>query len=277
LDVNGKQLSLQGEWAYKSSALTTDFGLKDTGPNVFPSQLYNAMIAPLTQFGIKGVIWYQGEANTYKAFEYQRLFPTLIKNWRNKWGYEFPFLWVQLANFLPPADQPKESAWAELREAQNKTLSLPLTGQAVAIDIGVANDIHPRNKQDVGYRLALSALKVAYGKDVVYSGPVYKSMSKEGNKIVLNFTNAGVGLHAKGDKYGYLKGFAIAGADKKFVWAKAYIDGDRVIIQHDTIKDPLAVRYAWADNPDDANLFNNEGLPASPFKTDNWTGITESN
>ncbi len=269
LEANGKRLALHGDWAYKSSALTTDFGIKDTGPNAFPSQLYNAMIAPLIQFGIKGMIWYQGEANASKALEYQRLFPSLIKDWRNKWGYEFPFFWVQLANFLPAVNQPKESEWAELREAQNKTLSVPYTGQAVAIDIGKADDIHPRNKQDVGYRLALSALKVAYDKNVVYSGPVYKSMSKEGNKIVLTFTHVGSGLQAKGDKYGYLRGFSIADADKKFVWAKAYIDGDRVIIENDSVKDPSAVRYGWADNPDDANLFNKEGLPASPFKTDN--------
>jgi sialate O-acetylesterase len=277
IDVNSKRIPLHGLWQYKSSAVTSDFGIKETGPNTFPSQLYNAMIAPLVQFAIKGVIWYQGEANTHRAFKYQTLFPALVTNWRSKWGYELPFFWVQLANFRPPSSQPQDSEWAELREAQSKTLSLPKTGQAVAIDIGVADDVHPRNKQDVGYRLALSALKVAYDKDLVYSGPVYKSMTREGGKMILKFTNTGGGLLAKGDKYGYVKGFTIAGAERKFVWAQGYIDGDRVIIQSDFIKDPVAARYGWADNPDDANLFNQEGLPASPFRTDNWTGIIEGN
>jgi sialate O-acetylesterase len=275
IEVNGSRFPLHGEWEYKSSVLTTDFGIKETGPNTFPSQLYNAMIAPLTSFGIKGVIWYQGESNAGRAHTYQTQFPSLIKNWRAKWGYDFPFLWVQLANFMAPAEQPGESQWAELREAQNLTLQLPATGQAVATDIGEAKDIHPRNKQDVGLRLALAALKVAYGMDIVYSGPVYKSMAKEGKTIALSFSNVGGGLLAKGDKYGYLKGFSIAGSDKKFVWAKAKIEGDKVIVYSDEIGDPVAVRYAWADNPEDANLFNQEGLPASPFRTDTWAGITK--
>lgn len=275
VDVNGKRFPLQGEWDYKPSALTADFGIIESGPNVFPSQLYNAMIAPLTSFGIKGVIWYQGEANAGKAFKYQTLFPTLIKNWRNKWGYDFPFFWVQLANYRAPSVEPKESEWAELREAQNMTLALPNTGQAVAIDIGDAKDIHPRNKQDVGYRLALSALKVAYKKDFVYSGPAYKAMSKEGNVIRLSFANTGSGLQAR-DKYGYLRGFSIAGPDKKFVWAKAEIEGDQVLVYSDAVKDPVAVRYGWADNPDDVNFYNKEGLPASPFRTDRWPGITQN-
>lgn len=275
VEVSGKRYPLEGIWDYKSSALTTDFGIKETGPNSFPSQLYNAMIAPLTHFAIKGVIWYQGEANVGKAYKYQTQFPALIKNWRSKWGYDFPFFWVQLANFLETPEYPVESEWAELREAQNMTLKLPGTGQAVVIDIGEAKDIHPRNKQDVGLRLALATLKVAYAKDLVYSGPVYKSFSKAGNTIRLSFSDVGSGLAAKGDKYGYLKGFAIAGADRKFVWAKAYIEGDEVVVQSDLVKDPVSVRYAWSNNPDDANLFNREGLPASPFRTDNWPGITD--
>jgi sialate O-acetylesterase len=154
------------------------------------------------------------------------------------------------------------------------TLNLPQTGQAVIIDIGEANDIHPRNKQDVGYRLALAAEKIAYGKDIIYSGPVFESMKKENGKIVLNFSNTGTALMAK-DKYGYLRGFTIAGADQKFTWAKALIEGNKVIVFSETITDPVAVRYAWANNPDDANLYNKEGLPASPFRTDNWKGVTE--
>ncbi len=267
LEVSGKRFPLQGAWDHKSSVLTSDFGIKETGPNTFPSQLYNAMIAPLTSFAIKGVIWYQGESNTSKAQHYQVLFPSLIKNWRSKWGYDFPFFWVQLANFMAPAELPKESQWAELREAQSLTLKLPATGQAIAIDIGEAKDIHPRNKQDVGLRLALSALKVAYNKDVVDSGPVYKSMTIDGSKIKLSFMNTGGGLYAK-DKYGYVKGFAIAGVDKKYVWAKAYVEGDRVVVSSDQVENPVSVRYAWGDNPDDANLYNKEGLPACPFRTD---------
>jgi sialate O-acetylesterase len=202
------------------------------------------------------------------------LFADLITNWRNKWGYEIPFFWVQLANFMEPSATPVDSDWAELREAQSVTTALPQTGQAVIIDIGEADDIHPRNKQDVGYRLALAALKTTYGKDIVYTGPVYQSMKIEGNKIILTFSNIGSGLKAN-DKYGYLKSFAIAGSDKKFVWAKAYVEGDKVIVYSDSITNPVAVRYAWGNNPDDANLYNKEKLPASPFRTDTWKGVTE--
>jgi sialate O-acetylesterase len=268
IEVNGERIPLQGGWEYKASVLNTDFGIVQTGPNSFPSQLYNAMIAPITSFSIKGAIWYQGESNAGNAKKYRALFPALIKDWRSRWGNDFPFLWVQLANFMATADQPKESSWAELREAQTSTLSVPLTGQALAIDIGVANDIHPRNKQDVGLRLALNALKIAYGKDVVATGPMFKSVEKEGNKMILSFTGIGSGIQAKGDRYGYLRGFAIAGADKKFVWAKAEINGDQVIVHSPDVAEPVAVRYAWGDNPDDANFYNKEELPACPFRTD---------
>ena len=274
LETEENKTPLAGEWFYKTSAVTTDFGIIDAGPNSFPSQLYNAMIAPIIQYAIKGGIWYQGEANTWEAYNYRSLFPEMINDWRSKWGYEFPFFWVQLANYMKPVSTPSPSDWAELREAQSMTLRLPLTGQAVIIDIGEADDIHPRNKHDVGYRLALAAEKIAYKKDIVYSGPAFQSMKKEGNKIILGFTNIGNGLIAK-DKYGYLKSFAIAGADQKFIWAKAWIEGDNVVVFNENIPDPVAVRYAWADNPDDANLYNKEGLPASPFRTDNWKGVTE--
>lgn len=274
LDADGKKVLLAGEWAYKTATVSTEFGIKDTGPNSFPSLLYNAMIAPIIQYSLKGGIWYQGEANTGEAFTYRTLFADMIKDWRNKWGYEFPFFWVQLANFMKADMIPASSDWAELREAQSMTLNLPQTGQAVIIDIGEATDIHPRNKQDVGYRLALAAEKVAYGKDIVYSGPVFESMKKDNGKIILNFTNTGTGLMAK-DKYGYLRGFTIAGADQKFAWAKAMIDGNKIIVFSETITDPVAVRYAWGNNPDDANLYNKEGLPASPFRTDTWKGMTE--
>jgi sialate O-acetylesterase len=272
--IGERKISLAGEWLYKTSVVTTDFGIKDSHPNSFPSQLYNAMIAPFIQFRIKGVIWYQGESNAWEAYRYRVLFPELINDWRSQWKNELPFLWVQLANFKAPDSVPVQSDWAELREAQSLAMSLSKTGQAVAIDIGEANDIHPRNKLDVGNRLALAALKVAYGKDIVYTGPVYHSMEKRGDKILLTFSNMGGGLSVK-DKYGYLKGFAIAGADQKFVWAQAFFEGDKIVVYNASVKDPVAVRYAWANNPDDANLYNKEGLPASPFRTDRWPGISK--
>lgn len=273
-NVGTKRIPLDGKWLYKASALTSDYGITTDGPNSFPSQLYNAMIAPFIKYPIAGAIWYQGESNTGEAFKYRTLFPDLIKDWRSKWGYEFPFLWVQLANFMAPVQTPQPSAWAELREAQSMTLSLPKTGQAVIIDIGEADDIHPRNKQDVGLRLALAALHVAYAKDNVYAGPVFSSMKTDGSKVRLTFTNVGGGL-AIHDKYGYLKGFAVAGPDKKFYWAKAVIEGSEVVLSSPMVDAPVAVRYAWGDNPDDANLYNKDGLPASPFRTDTWKGVTQ--
>jgi sialate O-acetylesterase len=240
-----------------------------------PSELYNAMIAPLIPYGIGGAIWYQGESNVGRAYQYRKLLPAMIQNWRDDWGQgDFPFLFVQLANFMAVNPEPVESAWAELREAQLMTLALPKTGMAVIIDIGEANDIHPKNKQDVGKRLALWALAGSYGKKLVYCGPVYKSMRVEGNKIVLHFDHVGGGLVAGGGEL--LKGFAIAGADRKFAWADAKIDGDAVVVSCDKVTKPVAVRYAWADNPV-CNLYNKEGLPASPFRTDGWPGITVDN
>jgi sialate O-acetylesterase len=236
-----------------------------------PVGLYNAMIAPLIPYRIAGAIWYQGESNAGRAYQYRTLFPAMIKNWRDDWGLgEFPFLFVQLANFMKTKPEPGDSAWAELREAQLMTLSLPNTGMAVIIDIGEADNIHPKNKQDVGKRLALWALANTYGKELVYSGPIYKSMKVDGSSIVLSFDHVGGGLVAKGEE---LKGFAIAGADKKFVWADAKIDGDTVVVSSDKVSEPAAVRYAWADNPV-CNLYNKAELPASPFRTDDWPGVT---
>ncbi|GAG41615.1 unnamed protein product, partial [marine sediment metagenome] len=189
-----------------------------------PAGLYNAMIAPLIPYGIGGAIWYQGESNASRAYQYRKLFPAMIKNWRSDWGQgDFPFLFVQLANYLAIDPEPADSMWAELREAQLMTLSLPNTGMAVIIDIGEANNIHPKNKQDVGKRLALWALARSYGKELVYSGPIYKSMKIENDKVILYFDHVGGGLVAASD--GPLKGFAIAGADRKFVWADAKING----------------------------------------------------
>jgi sialate O-acetylesterase len=248
----------------------------DGGYNA-PANLFNAKIAPLIPYAIKGVIWYQGESNgdrSTDAHEYVTLFPRLVTDWRQKWNQgNFPFLFVQLPNYKAPAKTPSEGNWPWIREAQLKTLSLPHTGMAVIIDLGDAADIHPKDKYDVGARLALVARQVAYHEKVVYSGPVYESMKIKENEIILHFSHTGKGL-VIGSAPGItvspeLKGFGIAGADKKFVWAKARIEGNTVIVSGETVKNPVAVRYAWADNPP-ANLYNKEGLPASPFRTDNW-------
>jgi sialate O-acetylesterase len=226
------------------------------------------MIAPLVPYGIKGALWYQGEANTGNAAAYVRLLPALIGNWRSKWAMpDMPFLYVQLPNFTEVQYLPSESQWAMLREAQLKTLSVPHTGMAVAIDLGEWNDIHPDRKKEVGQRLALLAEQVVYGeKDIVASGPVYENAVIDSNKIIISFKNTGTGLISLDG--GALCQFAIAGADKKFTWAKASIENNRVIVWSDGIAAPKYVRYAWADNPDNPNLGNKEGLPASPFRTD---------
>lgn len=268
LKAGNDTINLTGDWKFKlgtrSVALPSGTAFNNT-----PTGLFNAMIAPLQNFSIKGVIWYQGETNASRGEEYKTLFPALIRNWRETWGRgEFPFLFVQLANYMAAKDQPGESDWAELREAQLQTLSVPNTAMAVAIDVGEWNDIHPMNKKDVGIRLARAADRIAYGdKKVVHSGPLYSSMKRKGNTIVLDFKSIGSGLVAKG---GELKYFSIAGADKKFHWAKAKIAGNKVIVWNDTIDKPIAVRYAWADNPEGANLYNKEGFPASPFRTDTF-------
>jgi sialate O-acetylesterase len=267
LTAGEQTIDLKGRWQYRLGA-TMDPLPGKTFIEWQPAGLYNGMVAPLLNYKIKGVIWYQGESNTAKPREYQKLFSAVIADWRGKWNQgDFPFLYVQLANFMDVKDQPSESGWAETREAQLKTLAVPNTGMVVTIDLGEWNDIHPLNKEDVGKRLALAAQKVAYGDEkAVYSGPIYQSKKIEGNKVILTFTNTGSGLTVKGD--GELKYFAIAGADKKFVWAKAKIEGNNVIVWNDQVANPVAVRYAWADNPEGANLYNKEGLPASPFGAD---------
>ncbi|HTL30387.1 MAG TPA: sialate O-acetylesterase, partial [Tepidisphaeraceae bacterium] len=233
-----------------------------------PSNLYNGMIHPIVPFAIKGAIWYQGESNAERHGAYEHLLSSMITGWRRQWGQgDFPFLIVQLANFMAPATRPvqQNSNWAPLREAQARTAAhVPNVGLATAVDIGDAVNIHPKNKQEVGRRLALAAMKIAYGESLVFSGPTYKSMAVEGNKIVLTFDNVGGGLKTKGDA---LKGFAIAGKDKQWHYADATIDGAAVIVSSKDVAEPVAVRYSWADNPN-GNLYNKDELPAIPFRTD---------
>jgi sialate O-acetylesterase len=265
LEAGEQTIDLKGKWKYKAGAVS-----EAAPPQIFvrwePSGLYNGMIAPLHNFRIKGVLWYQGEANTGNPSEYGDLMKTLISEWRRRWNQgNFPFLYVQLPNYMETKEVPGESNWASLREAQLKLLSVPNTGMAVTIDLGEWNDIHPLNKQDVGKRLALLARHMAYqDRDVVYSGPLFKSLKADGNKLVLHFSNVGGGLISKDSAD--LKYFSLAGADKKFVWARAKIEGDKVIVWSDEIHNPVFVRYAWADNPEGANLYNKELLPASPFE-----------
>ena len=265
--VGDEFIDLTGKWNYKVGA-----EMAVLRPQTFfqykPMGLYNAMIAPLINYPIKGVIWYQGESNTSQPTEYSTLLTALINDWRMKWNSnDLPFIIAQLPNFMQPQENPSESNWAMLRESQSKALALPNTGMAVNIDLGEWNDIHPLNKKDVGHRLALIAMKIAYGDpNVISSAPVYKSMVVEDNKIILSFTEIGNGFAPTEN----LKNFAIAGENKQFVWADAKIEGDKVIVWSDKVKNPVAVRYAWADNPEGANLRNKEGLPSSPFRTDNW-------
>ena len=272
-------INIRGDWQYKVGDVFTLRSVGGGGGIVFSAQnepggLYNTMVAPAIKETIKGFLWYQGEANTGHAGDYRVLLPALIADWRTRWGQgELPFLYVQLPNFMEVQYSPMESQWAELREAQLLALSVPRTGMAVAIDVGEWNDLHPLDKKDVGDRLALLAEKIAYGEDsVVASGPIYQGATVEGNKIVVRFASVGSGLWVKGG--GELQQFAIAGADKKYVWADAKIDGDHVVVSSDEISDPRYVRYAWADNPEGANLYNKEGLPASPFETDTLPALS---
>jgi sialate O-acetylesterase len=247
-----------------------------------PAELYNGMIAPLIPFAIKGAIWYQGESNAGRAWQYRTLFPDMIRNWRRDWGQgDFTFLAVQLApwdrNKKRSVEEitaaPGDSDWAELREAQLlSTRALPGVGLAVITDVGDKDDIHPTRKEPVGARLALLARGIAYGDKVEYSGPVYRSMRVKGNKVILTFDRVGGGLESRG---GRLRGFAICGADGKFVWANAELDSARTVaVSSPQVEKPVAVRYGWADYPV-VNLFNREGLPASPFRTDDFPLTTK--
>jgi sialate O-acetylesterase len=244
-------------------------------PNDYPSLLFNGMINPLIPYAIKGALWYQGESNAQRAAQYARAFPLMISDWRARWKEgNFPFYFVQLASFENDhGNSAKGSSWAELRESQTSTLSLPNTGMSVTLDIGDTKDIHPANKKDVGLRLAAIALSKTYAKGGEYSGPVFQSMNAEGNKAVLSFTHAD-GIYIK-DNYGYLKGFEVAGADQQFHYAKADIKDGKVMVYSDSVSAPVAVRYGWADDMPEANLYNAAGFPAVPFRTDKWKGRTD--
>lgn len=271
----GPRIPLHGDWKFLQTFSFGDVSEPPPWPKRYPSALYNGMIAALIPYGVRGVIWEQGAANATQAYQYRSLFPALIRDWRREWMLgDFPFLFVQLANHLAPQEAPVEpQPLPELREAQTLALELPNTAMVVTIDINEEGENHPRNKQEVGRRLALAALGTVYGRDVVYSGPLYRSMEKEGRSIRLRFDHVGRGLVARG---GTLRGFAVAGEDRRFVWAEARIDGETVMVSSLEVTDPVAARYAWANNPIHG-LFNGEGLPASPFRTDDWPLTTEGN
>ena len=262
-------IDLRGDWFYKVGQAFRP-AIAQTAPVLDmqnePTGLYNTMVAPAINYQIKGYLWYQGETNAGRPAEYRQLLPALIADWRNKWQQgSLPFLFVQLPNFMEAQYLPSESNWAELRFSQFKSLSVPNTAMAVTIDAGEWNDIHPLEKKVVGERLALAARKLAYGNDKIeYSGPLYKSITREGDKLIIEFDHTGTGLIVRGG--GDLKHFALAGADRKFVWADAAIEKNHVVVRSDEIPEPVYVRYGWSDNPECANLYNSAGLPASPFE-----------
>ena len=244
-------------------------------PFAYPNAIFNAMIHPLLSTQIAGVIWYQGESNASRGKEYASLFPAMLKGWRKAFDQgDFPFYFVQLANFEKEVDIPQESDWAEIRESQEALLQLSNTAMAVAIDLGEEDNIHPANKMEVGRRLALHALKNEYGKDVLANSPVFKEMSIVGDSIIVEIESYGSQLHCN-DKYGYIKGFAIAAANEKFVWAKAILKNNKIVVYSNKVKKPKHVRYAWSKNPGKLNLYNLNNLPLCPFRTDDRKGITD--
>jgi sialate O-acetylesterase len=272
LTIGDRMIPLAGNWKFKVEQIYGN--TSSVGPNSYPTLLFNAMVNPLIPYAFEGVIWYQGESNAGRAYQYRKAFPLMITDWRKHWNAgDFPFYFVQLASYGADNGNSKNgSTWAELREAQTMTLSLPNTGMAVTTDIGNSTDIHPKNKQDVGKRLAVIALHNVYKKDIVYSGPMYQSMKVSGNKIIISFANIGGGLLSK---KGELKGFEISGLSGQFYPAVATIDNNKVIVESEMVKYPAAVRFGWKDDAGEDNLFNKEGFPASPFRTDKWKGITE--
>lgn len=270
IDFKDSSVALDGLWKFNVTNVNVS-----VSPNSYPSLLYNAMINPLIPYAFQGVLWYQGEANVWRANQYKKAFPLMITDWRTKWNQgNFPFYFVQLSTFDEfGGNSTKGSRWAELREAQTETLKLPNTGMAVTTDIGNTKDIHPTNKKDVGLRLSAIALNDVYGKKQICSGPMYKGMEIKGSQIVVSFASIGGGLSTT-DNNGDLKGFEIAGADKVFHAAKAIIIDNKVMVSSEKVPNPVAVRYGWADDDTEINLFNKEKFPASPFRTDTWEMVT---
>jgi sialate O-acetylesterase len=266
----GKQMPLRKDQL--SGAL---FGLNSVEGGIPrpPSGLFNGMIKPLSPYIFRGAIWYQGEGNAGRSYQYRKLLPAMVNSWRKTWDQEFPFLIVQLPNFKKRQPRPSESGWAELREAQlMASRSLPSSGLTVTIDLGEADDVHPKDKSQVGFRLAKLALGKVYSKSLVHKGPEFVNFTREGEKIRIQMKVNGQALVSAGGRQ--VRGFTIAREDRQFEWAEARIEGDTILVWSDRIPDPVAVRYAWADNPD-CSLYNSEGFPASPFRTDDWPGVTE--
>ena len=276
LTVANHIIPLYGDWLFRVADVTGGSGM--IGPNSYPTLLFNAMVNPIIPYAMRGVIWYQGETNAGRAYQYRKAFPLMISDWRKRWNEgDFAFYFVQLSSWnADSGNSAKGSTWAELREAQALTLSLPNTGMAVTTDVGNAQDIHPKNKQDVGRRLATLALHNLYQDNVTDEGPTYQSMQTNGNRATLTFTNVVNGFFIK-DKYNYIKGFEVSGSNKQFYYAKAYIEDNKVVVYSNSVNAPVAVRYNWADNAEDGNLYNQEGFPAAPFRTDSWKGVTEEN
>ena len=269
--------------AYKKWVADGEQGAKRRAPrdsrtsNHRPANLFNGVLHPIIGYGIRGAIWYQGESNAGRAYQYRSLFPLMINTWRQHWRQgDFPFYWVQLADFKQEAPEPRDSAWAELREAQTMTLSLPNTGQAVIIDAGEGRDIHPRDKETVANRLARIALARDYGVAVAWQSPSYDSMRIDGNAISIQLKHVSAGGLHTFDVYEVM-GFEIAGEDQKFFWAEAKLEGkNKVTVSSPHVPKPVAVRYAWGDNPV-VNLQDRNGLPVTPFRTDDWPGVTANN
>lgn len=269
VEADGKRICLAGDWKYRIGLSLKGFPPAPVSPiqsSSYPTVLFNAMVKPWTAFPIKGVIWYQGEANVGRPEQYGDLFPALITDWRRQWRSDFPFYFVQLANFMESKEIQPDSEWAALREAQTKALKLDQVGMAVTIDIGLADDIHPKNKQEVGRRLALVALVGSYGKNVSGSAPVFRNYRIKGDKMELDFGQKQDGFQIKGTT---LKGFTIAGPDRVFYPAEAMVQNGKIIVFSPEVSIPLAARYGWADNPD-CNLYGENGLPVAPFRTDCW-------
>lgn len=270
LTLGNSIIPLNGIWKFQVESVKSE-----VNENEFPSLTYNAMINPLISYAFKGVLWYQGESNATRAYQYRKAFPLLINDWRKKWNQgNFPFYFVQLATFKTIGNSNEGCGWAELREAQSKTLQLPNTGMIVTTDIGNSSDIHPTNKQEVGRRLAAIALNNAYKKSKVCYGPSYKSMEINGNQINITFDNLGSGLFTT-DKYGYIKGFEIAAKNQVFYFAKAYIKENKIVVYSENVENPIAVRFGWMGDISENNLFNKEGFPVMPFRTDEWEMITK--